>query len=90
MGICVTKLDPDAMERGLACTPGSVPTFSGTPAPPLHIAAVLGITMLPSCAVAAMPHELQMVLAGMIPTAFMKGIKPWLHESDIIVLDNPP
>jgi hypothetical protein len=29
VGICVTQLDPKMVERGLACTPGSVPTFSG-------------------------------------------------------------
>ena len=28
VGICVTQLDPKVIERGLACTPGSVPTFS--------------------------------------------------------------
>ena len=27
-GICVTQLDPKLIERGLACTPGSIPTFS--------------------------------------------------------------
>ena len=27
-GICVTQLDPDLLERGLACTPGSLPCFS--------------------------------------------------------------
>ena len=28
VGICVTQLDPDVMERGLASEPGSVPTFN--------------------------------------------------------------
>lgn len=28
VGICVSQLDPKTIERGLACTPGSVPTFS--------------------------------------------------------------
>jgi selenocysteine-specific elongation factor len=28
VGICVTQLDPKAIERGLAAAPGSVPTFS--------------------------------------------------------------
>ena len=28
-GLCVTKLDAAVLERGLACSPGSVPTFSG-------------------------------------------------------------
>ena len=27
MGVCVAGLDADCMERGLACAPGSVPTF---------------------------------------------------------------
>ena len=27
-GICVTQLDPDLLERGLACAPGSLPSFS--------------------------------------------------------------
>ncbi|KAL3148593.1 hypothetical protein ABBQ38_014023 [Trebouxia sp. C0009 RCD-2024] len=29
VGICVTQLDATWVERGIACTPGSVPTFSG-------------------------------------------------------------
>lgn len=29
MGICVTQLDAKLIERGLACTPKSVPTFTG-------------------------------------------------------------
>ncbi len=29
VGVCVTQLDPKCVERGLACAPGSVPTFSG-------------------------------------------------------------
>ena len=29
MGICVTQLDAGTLERGLACAPGSVPTFLG-------------------------------------------------------------
>lgn len=29
VGICVTQMDPKSIERGLACTPGSIPTFSG-------------------------------------------------------------
>lgn len=29
VGICMTKLAPDTMERGLVSSPGSVPTFSG-------------------------------------------------------------
>ena len=28
VGICVSGLDPKVIERGLACAPGSVPTFS--------------------------------------------------------------
>lgn len=28
VGICVTKLDATSIERGLACTPASIPTFS--------------------------------------------------------------
>lgn len=28
VGICVTQLDPKLIERGLACAPGSVPTFT--------------------------------------------------------------
>lgn len=28
VGVCVAGLDPAALERGLACTPGSVPTFT--------------------------------------------------------------
>mmetsp|Transcript_20110 Transcript_20110/g.55989 ORF Transcript_20110/g.55989 Transcript_20110/m.55989 type:complete len:575 (-) Transcript_20110:259-1983(-) len=28
-GICVTQLDPDLVERGVVCAPGSVPTFTG-------------------------------------------------------------
>jgi selenocysteine-specific elongation factor len=28
-GICVTHLDPKGIERSLACTPGTVPTFRG-------------------------------------------------------------
>lgn len=28
-GICVTQLDPGSIERGLACEPGTVPTFKG-------------------------------------------------------------
>ena len=27
-GICVTQLDPKLIERGLACTPATIPTFS--------------------------------------------------------------
>ncbi|GFH06057.1 hypothetical protein HaLaN_00621 [Haematococcus lacustris] len=29
VGICVTQLDPSLIERGLACAPGTVPTFNG-------------------------------------------------------------
>ena len=29
VGICVTQLDPKLVERGVACAPGSVPTFDG-------------------------------------------------------------
>ena len=29
VGICVTQLDATWVERGIACTPGSIPTFSG-------------------------------------------------------------
>ena len=29
VGICVTQLDATLVERGIACTPGSVPTFTG-------------------------------------------------------------
>ncbi|GLC39063.1 hypothetical protein PLESTB_001289600 [Pleodorina starrii] len=29
VGICVTQLDPGLIERGLACSPGTVPTFRG-------------------------------------------------------------
>ncbi len=29
VGVCVTQLDPKLVERGLACAPGSVPTFRG-------------------------------------------------------------
>ncbi|GIL85135.1 hypothetical protein Vretifemale_13547, partial [Volvox reticuliferus] len=29
VGICVTQLDAGLLERGLACTPGTVPTFKG-------------------------------------------------------------
>lgn len=29
VGICVTQLDPGLLERGLACSPGTVPTFRG-------------------------------------------------------------
>ena len=28
MGICVTQLDASLVERGIACTPGSIPTFT--------------------------------------------------------------
>lgn len=28
-GICVTQLDPQLVERGVVCAPGSVPTFAG-------------------------------------------------------------
>lgn len=28
MGICVTQLDATLVERGIACTPGAVPTFT--------------------------------------------------------------
>ncbi len=29
VGICVTQLDATLVERGVACTPGAVPTFTG-------------------------------------------------------------
>ena len=29
VGICVTQLDATLVERGIACTPGSIPTFTG-------------------------------------------------------------
>ena len=29
MGICVTQLDATLVERGVACTPGALPTFTG-------------------------------------------------------------
>ena len=29
VGICVTQLDAALVERGTACTPGAVPTFTG-------------------------------------------------------------
>ncbi len=29
VGVCVTQLDPGLVERGVACAPGSVPTFAG-------------------------------------------------------------
>lgn len=29
VGVCVTQLDPKLVERGVACAPGSVPTFGG-------------------------------------------------------------
>jgi len=29
VGVCVTQLDPALVERGVACAPGSVPTFAG-------------------------------------------------------------
>ena len=29
VGVCVTQLDPTLVERGVACAPGSVPTFAG-------------------------------------------------------------
>ena len=28
VGMCVTQLDPNLLERGLACAPGTVPAFS--------------------------------------------------------------
>ncbi len=28
VGVCVTQLDPGLIERGLACAPGTVPTFT--------------------------------------------------------------
>ncbi|KAK9843360.1 hypothetical protein WJX74_010898 [Apatococcus lobatus] len=53
-GICVTQLDPDALERGLACAPGSLPSFSAAVAAvekvrfyaaPIHSKAKLHITV---------------------------------------------
>lgn len=29
VGVCVTQLDASLIERGLACAPGTVPTFRG-------------------------------------------------------------
>lgn len=29
VGICVTQLDATLVERGVACTPGALPTFTG-------------------------------------------------------------
>lgn len=29
VGLCVTQLDPQLVERGVVCAPGSVPTYSG-------------------------------------------------------------
>ncbi len=29
LGICVTQFDPKLLERGIACTPGSLPTSYG-------------------------------------------------------------
>lgn len=46
VGICVSQLDPKTIERGLACTPGSVPTFSAAIAAVEKIRFFLGVRWL--------------------------------------------
>ena len=71
VGVCVTQLDPKLVERGVACAPGSVPTFSGA------IAAVGKIRFFQGARAVPIPTLKECACSGLWSPASCSGDRCW-------------